>query len=248
MPVDIEDALRGGIARTLENGGLTIAGAFFVLGTLNALLAVGAANWRGGRMGLPWVTGDPYGVPIGLPPVLVVVASLLVWLATVIVTIAAIRLFVGDDRDRVEQALFTRNSGWAGVNYVVGGVVFGVVVGIGFVLLVVPGVFLLVSLIFWAVVVAVDDENFVEAMRRSWRLVAGHRWSLLGLGFVVAVIGLVVSAVFSGFGLLVRGVTGLLVAQAGAALTTTFTAATLATAYRQLLAREAEGPAEPAEA
>lgn len=60
----------------------------------------------------------------------------------------------------------------------------------------------------------------------------------------MAVIVLLVNAVFGGIGALIRGVLGLLVAQAGSALTTTFAMATLAQAYHQLVDLEPE-TAEP---
>lgn len=175
MPFDIEGALRGGIDRTFEDSGLTVAGAFFVLGALSTLAAAGAVGPGPRGPMIPGTMGpaDPYGISLGIPVALAGVVSLVAWVATVVVAVAAIRLFVSDETDRVPQEFFTRNVAWAWINYVIGGIVFGIVIGIGFVLLIIPGIFLLVSLIFWTVFVAVEDENFVEAFRRSWRLTKG---------------------------------------------------------------------------
>src|SRR5699024_4475307 len=96
---------------------------------------------------------------------------------------------------RLPRELFTRRIGWAVLNTIVGGIVFGIAVGIGFILLVIPGIFLLVTLTFWAVFVAVEDQNFVEGFRSSWKLTKGHRFRLLGLGIAVVAIAVIIGAV-----------------------------------------------------
>jgi hypothetical protein len=67
-------------------------------------------------------------------------------------------------------------------------VAWGFAVGIGFVLLVVPGVLAtavgsiyLVRWIFVLVVSAVEDERYGDALSRSSELVAGHWWRVLGI-------------------------------------------------------------------
>jgi membrane-anchored glycerophosphoryl diester phosphodiesterase (GDPDase) len=128
---------------------------------------------------------------------------------------------------------------WPGLNFIVGAVVFAVIIALGLVLFVVPGIFLLVALVFWTVYVAVEDRSFVEGMQESWALTRGHRMRLFLLGFAVAIVGVVVSAVF-GAGVLPGSTLGLVIAQIGSALTTVFSLATLAAAYDQLVALPAE--------
>jgi hypothetical protein len=59
------------------------------------------------------------------------------------------------------------------------------------------------------------------------------------LGFAVAIVGIVVSAVF-GVGALPGSTVGLVIAQVGSALTTVFSLATLAAAYDQLVSLPSE--------
>lgn len=71
----------------------------------------------------------------------------------------------------------------------------------GFVALVIPGVFVLVR---WAVVAqaaAIDNENWVEALKRSWSLTRGNWLHVFGLLFLA---GLSV-AVLRGLGLSATG-------------------------------------------
>lgn len=75
------------------------------------------------------------------------------------------------------------------MNYVVGAIVFSILVGIGFLLLIIPGIYLTVALYFWFVHVAVEDGNWAKAFQKSWDLTRDNQWSLLGLGVIVVIAG-----------------------------------------------------------
>ncbi|MFC6975377.1 hypothetical protein ACFQL1_13130 [Halomicroarcula sp. GCM10025709] len=88
----------------------------------------------------------------------------------------------------------TRNVPLAVLNLFVGGLVYGVLVFAGSLLLLVPGLFLYVALVFMVPYVAVEDRNFVAALRRSYALTAGNRIALFGLLVLLVAVG----AVFGG--------------------------------------------------
>ena len=239
MALDIDQALREGYERTIASNGVILAGAFFVLSAVNALVVTGTGpRYPAMRFGL---FGRPAaGSEIVLPPPIAGLISLLAGLGTIVLAIAALRTFVTDETEHLPEAHFRDRMGWAFLNFLVGAIVFGIAVAIGFVFLVVPGLFMLVSLIFWEVFVAVEGQNFLEAFENSWQLARGHRWQLFGLGFVVLLVTLVVNAAFGLPGALVGGLGGILVSQAGSALTTVFGAAVLARTYVQLAEPEPE--------
>jgi hypothetical protein len=250
MPINIETALRRGINRTVARNGLLLAAVIYVVSTVNAIVGLGVQRWVANRsvlpMGAPLSRGMDAGVSrevgaalFAIPPAVGAVVSLLAGLATIVLTVGALRTFVSDETERLPSEHFTRNMVWPGLNFLVGTIVFGVLVAFGFVLLVVPGIFLLVALAFWTVYVAVEDKNFVTAMQDSWGLTRGHRLRLFILGVAVAVVAIVVSAVFGVAGL-VGGAIGVIVTQIGSALTTVFTLATLAAVYEQLVALPSE--------
>jgi len=249
MPINLETALRRGVDRTVARNGLLLVGAMFVVSTVNAIVGLGVAPWAAASgappMGFPF-SGEFGAALFAVPPAVGGLVSLLAGLATVVLTIGALRTFVSDEVERLPREHFTQNVVWPGVNFVVGAIVFAVIVGIGFVLLVVPGVFLFVSLAFWTVYVAVEDRNFVEGMRESWTLTRGHRLRLFLLGVAVVIVDIVVSAVF-GLGGVAGGVVGTVSVQIGTALTTVFALATLAAAYDQLVGLGAEEEALPAD-
>ena len=245
MPIPIETVLRRGINRTVARNGLLLVAVLYVVSTVNAIVGLGVQRWITTRgvlpMDVPFSRGMDAGVSrevgtalFAIPPAVGAVVSLLAGVATIVLTIGALRTFVSDETERLPSEHFTQNMVWPGLNFLIGTIVFGVLVALGFVFLIVPGVFLLVALAFWTVYVSVEDENFVEAMQDSWGLTRGHRVRLFLLGVAVAVIAIVVSALFGVAGV-VGGVIGIVIVQIGSALTTVFTLATLAAAYEQLV-------------
>jgi hypothetical protein len=245
MPVDVETALKRGVTRTVARNGLLLAGVLFVVSTINEIVGFGVALWLRGALPMEALPpefpfpGDTSAALFPVNPAAGAVVSLLAGLATIVLTIGALRTFVGDETERLPREHFTENVVWPGLNFVVGAIVFAVLVAFGFVLFVIPGIFLLVALVFWTVYVAVEDRSFVEGMQDSWALTRGHRIRLFLLGFAVAIVGIVVSAVF-GVVAIPGSTLGLVVAQVGSALTTVFSLATLAAAYDQLVSLPAE--------
>lgn len=252
MTVNVTGALKEGYRRSVQRNGLALIGILFVLYAISGLVGVGIAQWAASQQFVPVDTRtDP---ALFVPPAIAGLLSLIAGIGSLIVSIAAIRVFVSDETERLPREYFTRNMVWAALNFVVGAVVFGIVVALGFVALFVPGVFLLVTLVFWGIYVAVEDENFLDAFRSSWVLTRGHRLDLLLLGIAMLLITAIIGAVF-GLGDLAGGPVAVLLAQAGSAITTVFSTAVLATAYTDLTARTEEeelvstddGPTAPAD-
>jgi uncharacterized membrane protein len=102
--------------------------------------------------------------------------------------------------------------------YIVASIIASIAIGIGFMLLIVPGVLLAIRLGFFPYIIVDEGAGPVEALQRSWELTRGSFWHLLGLGFV--------------FGLLnVLGAVALLI---GLLVTIPITAIAMAYVYRRL--------------
>jgi len=244
MPIDIGDVVRRGYERTVARNGLLFAAILFVVSVLDAMFSPGSERGSmppgGAEMpGMPPVSEIATGAPpvsLGLSPAVAGILSLLLGLVSLVVTIGAIRTFVTDETETLPREHFTEDLLWPAANLLVGGVVFGIAVAIGFVLLVIPGLFLLVSLLFWEVFVAVEGDNFVEGFRHSWDLTGGRRLRLFALGVVVVLLALVVSVVFAIPGVVLPSVLGFLIEQVGSALVGVFVLATIAETYDRLVA------------
>lgn len=89
-----------------------------------------------------------------------------------------------------------RRATWIGVRSTVtifvAALVFGVLVGIGFLILIIPGIFLWVSFaVIWEALI-IEGLGPIESMKRSWRLVAGERWRVFGAGLLTTFLGIIV--------------------------------------------------------
>lgn len=126
------------------------------------------------------------------------------------------------------------------------GVLAGIAIVIGFIFLIVPGLFLLTI---WSMVIPVivlERRSVGESFGRSWEVVRGNAWSVFGLILVtfllIFVAGAVVRLVFAPLPDFLSGWLGSLAADC---VTTPFAAAALTTAYFHLTA---DASAEPAPA
>lgn len=250
MSLQLGSALRRGAGHLLSRAGLV------VLAVYAAVMLVYQLSFN--TLIQSFVAGLlPTGAPADATPNLVTlpvsdaVAGVLVvvtLLATTVVTVVAVRTFVAGERERIPRRFLTDQLAFAVANVVVGGIAFGVVVLVGTLLLVVPGVVAYVGFLFVVQYVAAEDENFVTAMRRSWRLTRGNRIRvfllvlvLLGVVFVVT---LLVNVVF-GFalgavlGASASGVVSLAVGMVNV-VSTLYLLAVLSDAFVQL--RDGPGP------
>jgi MFS family permease len=241
MSLPVLDTVERGIRRAVARNGLLFMALVFVVGLAGALLDAGLDR----LVAVQFDPADPGAVEFVAPSLAVGLLSLAVAVLSLVVVIAALRVFVTDDTETVPAEAFTRRMGWAWLNSVVGAVVFGIAVALGFLAFVVPGFFLLVALAFWTVFVAVEDRNFLAAMRDSWALTRGSRLSLFALGVVTFVVTLAVSIAFGVLGV-VGGPAALVFTQAASAVTTVFGLAVLATAYTTLTAESEASPESPA--
>jgi hypothetical protein len=77
------------------------------------------------------------------------------------------------------------------------GIVAGIGIAIGFVLLIIPGLFLLTR---WSLVspaVVVEKRSAGEALSRSWELVKGNSWTMFGIIIVTVLLAGIASGIIS---------------------------------------------------
>lgn len=250
MSLDIGAALREGVDRTTERNALLLMVAFVLLGvasavatdtffarTIEALERIAEEQGQAGAFDPATLPNTPLAAPIPLWAALALAFALaLVGEALSLVTL---RTFVSDERERVPGEFLRRRIAWVTANGFVGGIVVGVLVVVGLVFLVIPGLFLYVAFFFVRAEIAVEDTNFVDAMAESWALTRGNRIEVFALGVVLFVVGLLAIAPTVGLGS-VDAALASLVGTVLSAVATVFVAATVARAYVQL--REFDEP------
>lgn len=79
-------------------------------------------------------------------------------------------------------------------------ILVGLCVGIGFIFLIIPGLILLVMFSVAIPSLVVEDRRGTDAMSRSWNLVKGHFWHVVGVIVVGWLISIVVGLVFGAIG------------------------------------------------
>lgn len=78
----------------------------------------------------------------------------------------------------------------------------GLVAGIGFVFLIVPGIYISLGFAFLGPVIVHENLSATDALGRSWRLARGHRWRILGalvlLYLPITIVAAALEVVFQG--------------------------------------------------
>jgi len=247
MALQIGSTLQEAGYRLFSRTGAILLGAFFALligfqALFNTIVATAYA-----RMGYGEIAA---ALPLTLDvPLSVAGAGIAVgFVVSLFLTIVSFRTFVAGARESFPEGAFTRNVPLAMVNVFVGGIVYGLLVFIGSLLLLIPGIFAYVAFIFMVPYVIVEDRNFVAALKESYRLTEGDRLALFGLLFIV----IAAAALVGG---LVGLVGALALPQPAAQLPTVviqplvslYSTAVIAVAFEQL--RETDGipPSAPSE-
>ncbi|AUV83064.1 hypothetical protein C2R22_16600 [Salinigranum rubrum] len=254
MSLQLGTALKRGAGHVLSRAGLVVLVAYAAVMlvyqlSFNTLIQPLFA-------GLVPPGADPATATTGLVtlPIPGAVAGALVvvtLLAAAVVTVVAVRTFVAGVHDRVPRRFLTDRMGFAVANVAVGGVVFGLAVLLGTLLLVVPGILAYIGFLFMVQYIAVENVNFLTAMRRSWRLTRGNRIRVFLL--VLVLLAVVFVATFAvnftlGFALgavLGTGVSGLVSLAVGMVnvVSTIYLLAVLSDAFVQLRDGTESGPA-----
>lgn len=81
-------------------------------------------------------------------------------------------------------------------------VLTGIIVAVGIVLLIIPGIIAQMGLLFGALFVVDKEMKGIDAMKASWNLTKGHRWNLFLMSLMLILLN-VGGAIVAGVGLLV---------------------------------------------
>lgn len=132
-------------------------------------------------------------VPAGVAAVLLILALLLN--AVFFVTLARGLTRPIDELGSVPEPLYTRRIGRATLSVLGAGLVAGIAVSIGFVFLILPGIFFAICFLFVPFEVGVGDERAGAALKQSWARSRGNRLRLAVIVILAGGIGAVIGAV-----------------------------------------------------
>lgn len=89
---------------------------------------------------------------------------------------------------------------------IVGAIFFAIIVCIGFIALLIPGVWLWGRLMLWMPALFVDDQNALEGLGTSWRLTHGNWWRATIIASVAIIIAIVLALVCGFIGTVATGI------------------------------------------
>ncbi|MFB6200635.1 MAG: hypothetical protein ABEI98_01345 [Halorhabdus sp.] len=185
---------------------------------------------------------DSMGLALDVSPIVALGGLVVVAVASEAVMIAGVRAFGDGALDGVPTDLATRRIAITTLFGFVGGIVLWIAIGIGLILLLVPGVFVYVGTIFFRQEVAIADEGPLAAISASWARTKGNRWTLLAIAVVLWIVGYVASFL-GGF---VPGLAGTVAGTVLSSVTGVFAMAVLTSAYVGLRNTERDHATDPA--
>jgi hypothetical protein len=241
MSLSIGGALRDGYDRAIAPSGRQFFLAAFVVQLFSAIVT----QSRNASVQTPFfdqtIAFQPGPLAVGFGTATVSLLSLLSTIASLVLILVGIRLFVADAPERIPSMYYRENLTIPLVNLFVGLVVFAVLVGVGLFFLIVPGLFLLTALFFFGARIAVEDESFVAGMQSSWQLTSGNRLTLFLLLVAVALVGIgisIVAAIVAAPFAFLSPALGGVIEVAGTAAGSVYSTAALSRAYVQLTHEE----------
>jgi hypothetical protein len=168
------------------------------------------------------ITGIVSALLVAAAPALAIVAIILSLVAGTLFTGMVVEL-VADVQDGRRDASVTQLLQAASPvigKLILVGLVAGILTGLGFVLIIVPGLFLLTVWSVAAPVVVLERPAGLGALSRSRELVRGNGWQVLGVilvlvvgvGLVSLIIEAIATSAGTGVGLVVRVIVGVLAA------------------------------------
>jgi uncharacterized membrane protein len=113
------------------------------------------------------------------PKVLVIAVSAISWILDLLISMGVIRITLKfcDQEQATYRDLFSAYR--LLLNYLVGSIVYGIMVAIGFVFLIVPGIYLAVKYQFYDYLIVDKGMGPIEAIKRSGVLTEGVKWNLV---------------------------------------------------------------------
>ena len=113
------------------------------------------------------------------PKVLVIAVSAISWILDLLISMGVIRITLKfcDQEQATYRDLFSAYR--LLLNYLVGSIVYGIMVTIGFVFLIIPGIYLAVKYQFYEYLIVDKGMGPIEAIKRSGVLTEGVKWNLV---------------------------------------------------------------------
>lgn len=123
--------------------------------------------------------------------------NLFVTLALVVIMTSLINLFLSGMIIRMVYDATRRKLSLSGaakvvlgkyVTLLISSIVFYIAVIVGVFAFIIPGIFLLIRLLFFEYAILIDNEDVAGSLKKSWRMVKGRWWNVFALVLIIGLI------------------------------------------------------------
>jgi len=188
MSLQLSTAFTDGLRRVVTKTGGIVFGLYLVFQTVNTVLI----NTTSAAI-LPAEAAGEFGLTVPLPAAVAGGLLLGSYLVLAILFVVIARAFARplQELSTFPSDLYSRRIGRATLSMIGASIIVFISVTVGFLFLIVPGVFLSLCFLLYWYAVAVEDRGAIESLRRSWDLSRGNRLKLLFVFGVLAALGVV---------------------------------------------------------
>lgn len=123
-------------------------------------------------------------------PPLYFVVTILVWIFDVIISMGIIKItlaILDKKNPRVLDVFYTKPI----INYIIVSIIRSLIVLVGFIFFIIPGIIFAIKLQFAEYLVVDKDSDIMDSLRTSWEMTKGVKWNLFVLGILFGLINLV---------------------------------------------------------
>jgi len=205
MALQIGRAFQDGIDELLSERGAVFAGVFIVYGLLSSVVWASLSQ-AFTELFLGQLPSDAQvnqaamagGTPLALdlPLAVAAVGALVLFVVNEALNIVAVRAFASDDREPIPDNVGRRLGKTVGIA-IAAGILTTIAVGVGLVLLIIPGLVFALLFFFVRQEIALNDSGIIESISNSVGIVTDNLLAAFVLAVVLAVLGVVLSGAFS---------------------------------------------------
>lgn len=224
LSLDAGTAVKYGIKRPFARDGLLVLGALWIVGIVGEIAsqslgggfiqsgisqAIEAARTEappsaeGEIEAAGGVIADTLAptLAVSIPAPAAAALWLVAWVLAVAVYVVGYRTFVRPGSDTIPENAYGEGLVRAMLHGFVAGILLRILVVVGLVFLVIPGIFIAVALALYLAYISLEDKGFVGGLKSSWGATRGNRFNLylLGLGVITVFSGLWMLGGIAGF-------------------------------------------------
>lgn len=250
MDLDIVRAFRNGLSglNWMREGKLTLIVAFTsILSSVfsdSLILKLNKERLSGSPYDL-LALSNAYPMAIDIPVTVSILFLMSSSFLSIIAVIGLIRTYLYGREKPFNRSYFTRGVIKPSLHVVAGSIVFMLAVATGWVMFMLPGIFVFVSLFYWYFYVIDKDLSFYSALSSAWKDSGGERLRISGLMISVIVLlgmfGTLGRVIFGFVGNTIAGRTGGAILEAfPVALVTVLATSVFTEGYKMLVMQESK--------